>query len=87
MFCVVAPQCTQPPCGSPTTRDSSQTSGTMRVAGAGEALVDARAVQQLEPRRGGDRLGRLVRDDAEFGLRAGQRDLDIEPGLPAVLLR
>ena len=29
MFCVVAPQCTQPPCCSPTTRLSSQTSGTM----------------------------------------------------------
>src|SRR5438445_692960 len=29
MFCVVAPQCTQPPCGSPTTRESSQTNGTI----------------------------------------------------------
>ena len=55
-----------------------------RVAGAGEALVDALAVEQVEPRRGGDRLGRLVRDDAELGLRLGQRGLDIEPGLPAV---
>ena len=55
-----------------------------RVAGAGKPLVDARAVEQVEPRRGGDRLGRLVRDDAELGLRLGQRDLDIEPGLPAV---
>ena len=56
-----------------------------RVAGAGEAFVDARAVHQLEPRLGGDRLGRLGRDDAELGLGAGQRGLDIEPGLPAVL--
>jgi hypothetical protein len=29
IFWVVAPQCTQPPAGSPTTRDSSHTSGTM----------------------------------------------------------
>ena len=56
-----------------------------RVAGAREALVDARAVHQLQPRLRGDRLGRFGRNDAEFGLRAGQRDLDVEPGLPAVL--
>ena len=56
-----------------------------RVAGAGEALVDARAVHQVELRRRGDRLGRLGGNDAELGLRVGQRRLDIEPGLPAVL--
>src|SRR5206468_4317540 len=33
-----------------------------------------------------DRLGGLLRDDAELGLGMGQRDLDIEPGLPAVFL-
>ena len=55
------------------------------VAGAGEALVDARAIQQFQPRRARDRLGGIGGDDAEFGLRAGQRDLDVQPGLPAVL--
>ena len=56
------------------------------MAGAGEALVDAGAVEQVEAGGAGDRLGRLLGDDAELGLRPGQRDLDIEPGLPAVLL-
>ena len=55
------------------------------VAGAGEALVDARAIEQLQPRGARDRLGGIGGDDAEFGLRAGQRDLDVQPGLPAVL--
>jgi hypothetical protein len=54
------------------------------VAGTGETLVDAAPVEQVETGGGGDRLGRLGRDDAEFGLRPGQRDLDIEPSLPAV---
>ena len=55
------------------------------VAGAGEAFVDARAIHQLEPGLGGDRLGGVSWDDAELGLGAGQGGLDIEPGLPAVL--
>ena len=57
-----------------------------RVAGAGEALVDAGAVEEFEMRRPRDRLGRRLRDDAELGLRLGQCRLDIEPGLPAVFL-
>ena len=56
-----------------------------RVAGAGEAFVDARPVHQLELRLGRDRLGRVGRDDAQFCLGAGQRGLDVEPRLPAVL--
>ena len=55
------------------------------VAGAGQALVDARAIQEFQPRGAGDCFGGVRRDDADFGLRAGQRDLHIEPGLPAVL--
>jgi len=55
------------------------------VAGAGETFVDLFAVHQLEPRLGRDRLGRRRRNDAELGLGAGQRHLDVEPGLPAVL--
>jgi len=57
-----------------------------RVAGAREPLVDALAVEEVEAGGAGDSLGRFLRDDAELGLRAGQRDLDIEPGLPAVFL-
>ena len=55
-----------------------------RVAGAREAFVDARPVHQLQPRLRGDRLGRVGRNDAELGLRAGQRGLDVEPRLPAI---
>ena len=44
-----------------------------------------RAVHQRELGLGGDRLGRRAGDDAELGLGARQRDLDVEPGLPAVL--
>ena len=54
------------------------------MAGAGETLVDAGAVHVFQPGRPGDGLGRVSRDDAEFGLRLSQSDLDIQPGLPAV---
>ena len=63
MFCVVAPQCTQPPCGSPTTRAKLPDQRHERVAGACKAFVDARAVQQLEPCHGGDGIGRLGWND------------------------
>jgi hypothetical protein len=56
------------------------------MAGAGEALIDALAVEAVELGGAGDRLGGFLRDDLELGLGMGQRDLDIEPGLPAVLL-
>ena len=85
MFCVVAPQCTQPPCCSPVTRAQLPDQRHDGVPGAGETLVEPGAVQQLVMRRLGDGLGRLLGDDAELGLRLGQRRLDIEPGLPAVL--
>ena len=84
MFCVVAPQCTQPPCGSPTIRLSSQTSGHDGVAGAGEPLVDAGAVHQRKMRLLRNRRRRCRRDDAELSLGLGQRGLDVEPCLPAV---
>ena len=57
-----------------------------RMAGAGETLIDALAVEAAELCGAGDRLGGFLGDDAELGLGTGQRDLDIEPGLPAVLL-
>src|ERR1041384_1432541 len=57
-----------------------------RVAGARKTLVDALAVEAVEARCQCDRVGGLLRDDFELGLGARQRDLDIEPGLPAVLL-
>ena len=70
MFCVVAPQWTQPPCGSPTTRPSSQTSGTMVwPVRAKPSSMRARSAGQVGGR--GDRVGRYGGDDAEFGLRAG----------------
>ena len=56
------------------------------VAGAGKPGVDAGAIEALEPRRAGDRVGRLLRDDAELGLCRSQGDLNVEPGLPAVFL-
>jgi len=56
-----------------------------RVAGAREAFVDARPVHQFQPCLRGDRIGRVGGDDAEFGLGAGQRGLDVEPCLPSVL--
>ena len=55
------------------------------VAGAREAFVDARAIEQLQSGSPRDRLGRIVRNDAQLRLRPGERDLDVEPGLPAVL--
>src|SRR5215471_19547144 len=54
------------------------------VAGARQPLVDSRPVEQLQARRARDRLGRRLRDDAEFALRLGERGLDIEPSLPPV---
>ena len=58
--------------------------GDDRVAGPGESFVEAPPVHQLEPRLRGDRLGRFGRNDTQFGLRASQGGLDIEPRLPAV---
>ena len=55
------------------------------VAGARETFVEPGAVHQVVMRRLYDGRGGFVGDDAEFGLRLGQRRLDIEPGLPAVL--
>ena len=84
MFCVVAPQWTQPPCGSPTMRPSSQTSGTIVwPVRAKPSSMRARSISSSRA-FGGDRLGRLGGNDAEFGLRAGQRGLDVQPGLPAI---
>jgi hypothetical protein len=57
-----------------------------RVPGAREAFHDAPAVEEFEARGFFDLGCRLLRDDAQFGLRLGERRLDIEPGLPAVLL-
>jgi hypothetical protein len=57
-----------------------------RMAGAGKALIDPGTVEKFEPGLGRDRVGRLLRDDAELGLGFGQGRLDIEPGLPSVLL-
>ncbi len=54
------------------------------VAGAGEAFVDAGAVHVVQARGTGDGFGGSGWDDAELGLGAGQRDLHVEPGLPAV---
>jgi len=59
--------------------------GHERVARACETLIDARAIQQLQPGRTRNRLGRLLGDDAELGLCLGQRGLHIQPSLPAVL--
>ena len=56
-----------------------------RMAGAGEAFVDALAVHQLELRICSNRLRGLGGDDAELGLGVGEGGLDVEPGLPAVL--
>ncbi len=59
MFCVVAPQCTQPPWGSPVTRLNSQTSGTIvcpvranpsSMRAAVEQVRDARRARSLRPR-------------------------------------
>jgi len=56
------------------------------VAGAREPLVDARSVEQFQPRCTGDRVGRRLRDDAELRLRLGERDFDVEPRLPSIFL-
>src|SRR5262245_18886020 len=56
-----------------------------RMSGALEPLLDARAVQQVEACRRGDGLGRFAWNDFELCLRVGQRRLDVEPSLPAVL--
>ena len=55
------------------------------VAGAGEAFIDAGAIQQFQASGVGDRLGSLVRNDAKTRLGARQSDLDVEPRLPAIL--
>ncbi len=55
------------------------------VPGASEPLVDPRAVQQFHPRPARNRLGGIARNDAQLGLRPGQRDLHVQPGLPAIL--
>jgi len=55
------------------------------VAGAREALVDARAVEQFKMRGVPNRCGRALGYDPQLLLRAGQRRLDVEPSLPAVL--
>src|SRR5262249_45827407 len=56
-----------------------------RVPGARKTLVEPRAVQKLVMRGFGNRVGRLLWDDPEFGLSFGERGFDIEPGLPAIL--
>src|SRR5271167_2864682 len=56
-----------------------------RMAGAGEPLVDARTIEQFEPCGSRDRRGRALGDDPQLLLRLGERRLDIEPSLPAVL--
>ena len=85
MFCVVAPQCTQPPCGSPTIAGQLPHQRHDRVPGAGKPLVDPRPIQQFQPRRPGDRLRGVGWNNAQLRLRPCQRDLDVEPRLPAVL--
>ena len=55
-----------------------------RMARAGEALVDARAIHQLQPGLHRNRVGRLAGNDAEFRLGDRQGRLDIQPSLPAV---
>jgi hypothetical protein len=55
------------------------------VAGAGESLVDPGTVHEVQPGFRGDHLGRRGGNDPQVRLRPGQRDLDVEPGLPAVL--
>jgi len=55
------------------------------VPGARKTLVEASAVKKLVMRGFGNRVGCLLGDDPEFGLRVGERGFDVEPGLPAVL--
>ena len=85
MFCVVAPQWTQPPCGSPTMRPSSQTSGTIVwPVRAKPSSMRARSILSSRAARGDGGRG-VSGDDAEIGLGAGQRGLHVQPSLPAVL--
>ena len=83
MFCVVAPQCTQPPCGSPATRDISHTSGTMvcEVRASASSMFLRSSSSSFEMRA--MTSAELFRNDAEIALRLRQRRLDIEPRLPA----
>src|SRR5262245_7203969 len=57
------------------------------VAGARKARIDARAIQQLKPCSSRDGCRRLGWNDRELCLRPRQRHFDVEPGLPAALLR
>jgi hypothetical protein len=59
--------------------------GHDRMTGACEPLVDPRAVEQFEAGGPRDRLRGARGDDAQLLLRLGERRLDIEPSLPAVL--
>src|SRR5258705_443861 len=55
-----------------------------RVAGAGEALVDPRAVHQLEPGLRGDGFGRGARNDAPLAAMAYCYEQGWTAGLPVV---
>ncbi len=59
--------------------------GHDRMAGAGEPLVHPRAVEQFEVRGAPDRRRCARGNDPQLLLRLGERRLDVEPGLPAVL--
>ena len=56
-----------------------------RVAGDGEAVLNALEVEVFEPAGGHDPFSGFGGDHAQPGLRAGERSLDIEPGLPACI--
>ena len=84
IFCVVAPQCTHPPCGSPVSRLSSQTKGTMVwPVRANPSSIRTRS-SNSKPGRTRDRVRCRLRNDAEFGLHVGKCRFDVEPGLPSV---
>ena len=57
------------------------------VPGHAQPLGHALEVEQLEPRLALDLLGGCGGNHADLGLGAGQRDLDIEPRLPARVAR
>ena len=55
------------------------------VAGARQAFVDARAIQEFKAPGTCDGVGRRGGNDRQLCLRLGQSHLDVEPGLPTAL--
>ncbi len=54
------------------------------MTGAGKAFIDAGTIHLWKLRSGGDRLGCINRNDPKSGLCPSERDLYVQPGLPAV---